>query len=161
MQFDAVRRVIERHMKTDLVWASDYGEPGYTKEHHDQPILFVNWNNIPKHVRTEDGEVVGGDLIEKPGSDQDWYIERILNTPEICPFDIDFEKLGFVKHNENEYEYGVHPGMTDNPEKILAEAMKEFPDCDFVLGQLKPSQFYSEFNLFRRKKAVEEEEESE
>jgi hypothetical protein len=48
---EMVEALLNKHgSHQDLEYCEEYGEPGYTKEFPDKPILFANWNPLPRHV---------------------------------------------------------------------------------------------------------------
>ena len=49
LQVETIRALLDKYGHGLDDTASEYGEPGYTKE-HDNPILFANWNDVPRHI---------------------------------------------------------------------------------------------------------------
>lgn len=118
------------------------------KAYRSEPDCY-SWK--PYYVITEDGDVIGGDEIEAEGSsEQDDYVESLINNPRKCNvFSIDFEKHGFIQL-EPTYESGWHPGQTDDPTKILADLLKQYPDNEYIFDLTCKGQFDISFKVWER-----------
>jgi len=87
--------------------AYDYGEPGYTKNDDEKPILFHDWNNYPNSLLF---------LMEDAGYSYEWEDEWIVNEEGIAfrtqPDKIGWEQSYFTTEDDrilsiegNEEEY--------------------------------------------------------
>ena len=165
--------------------SGEYCEPGYTS---DKPILFGDWNGIPKplcHALEEhftldwfdewlscsecgkffrsigdcwgwsmygwitDGDCLCGDCIL---SSPDEYLRHVSNNPTACaiPF-IKLEDFGF-KNLNGTLQNGFFSGMNDDPKAIMKAYRTQYPTLDIAFGNLSPSQFYVEWQVYGREK---------
>lgn len=70
---DTIARLLERHAKhSDIDYARDYGEPGYSLSHENSNgIVFANWNDLPDYIYKG---------IKRRGYDLEWSDEWIIDT---------------------------------------------------------------------------------
>ncbi len=126
-------------------WAQDYET---SKAYRTSPDSY-SWQ--PYYWQMDDGEIVGGDLIESEERWRDEYIEHLTNNPRTAnTFAIDFASLGWERYND-EFETGHHPGQTDDPRVVFA-ALKDQYDIIFDMagGQ---SQFDIAWRVWIKEKA--------
>ena len=104
------------------------------------------------------GEIIGVDDME---DDPSIFIESVLpdfiNEPnKAINFDTNIDTLmkeaGYELASEDTYESGWHPHQTDDPKKILEEALEEEPEGEFVFTVPYVGQFDINFNLWRKAK---------
>lgn len=48
--YETIERLIQKYDPYAEDYASEYGEPGYTRNFPNLPIYFANWNKVPKKV---------------------------------------------------------------------------------------------------------------
>jgi len=98
-----------------------------------------------------DCEPVCKDCIDECEGLQEHIIGDLLDNSKNCNLLIDLDNHGF-EEIECGYESGWHPGQTDNPEKILIAAQKQFPDKEFIFSDITVGQFDVSFCLYARDK---------
>ena len=102
-------------------------------------------------IRENDCEIIGGDEIENDENIRDEYVEHLTNNPRHCNlFNIDFESLGWTRHNG---EFGFHAGMNDNPETVFEELKNRYDVIFDARGG--SSQFYVSWRVWIREKELE------
>lgn len=94
MRTEKVFAVLNRYSIFDI--ASEYAEPGYSKDHPDKPIIFSNWNNVPDHVTK---------YVEKRFNTE-WQDEWIINNDKAyrtSPDSYDWKKYYMIDEDGTFY----------------------------------------------------------
>ena len=93
-------------------------------------------------------DIICGDCVQADVSE---YMEYLVNNhTTIDVFNIDWSTHGFKPYN-GRYGNGLHPGIDVDPEQILADAIADNPEYEFIFTTRRFSQCYCTFNLVMRK----------
>jgi len=93
----------------------------------------------------DDGYTCGDCIKEYP----DEYLNDLINNPNKCDLiGLNLENCGF-EEIDKEYESGWY-NTCDNPKEIMDKALQEFPEYEFIFGNISAEQFRTNFNLYRR-----------
>lgn len=110
-----------------------------------------SWDWTPSYHIFNECEVICVECVTNNKNIQEEYLKELIDNPNICNLLIDdLTEHGF-EELECGFESGWH-GRNDSPEDILKAAQKKMPECEFVFGDLSPSQFAVEYCLYARKK---------
>lgn len=99
-----------------------------------------------------------GDILTPDDDLSDW-IDWADCNPSRCLFsgmftEAQMVEAGWTKFNEDQYEHGFHPGMTDTPQQVeTAIKAAHGDDVCYVFMLDENSQFYSKFSAYYRLKA--------
>ena len=109
---------------------------------------------IPRVWRNyEAGEAVCEDCLRK---DIDEYIDYLINNPHRANqflTEVELNKFGFFKYNEDCYANGLHPGETDSPDLIFTKIKAEKPDAEIIFNKHNTGNPYTiEFDAFVRER---------
>ena len=97
-------RLLEERYNKQVDWASEYGEPGYSKE-KDAPILFSDWNGLPSHIMEG--------------------IERRFNIEWCDEWVINHETSKAYRCSGDSYEWKPYFLMTDDGDIIGGDEIEE------------------------------------
>ena len=136
-------------------------EKNHTLEWSDEWSECDECNNAVRTISDSYGwtaynavlELVGctflcGDCIK---DDPDDYLEELTNNSDKADTILgDLTKYGY-KLIDKGFENGWHPGQTDEPAPILAEAQEQYPHMDFIFGNISVGQFDIHFDLYGKK----------
>lgn len=96
----------------------------------------------PDYIDTEDGTLCRTCWEADP----DVVINAYKNENRAVPDSFDPTEHGWAKVNVDQYQSGMHPGMNDDPAKVLA-VLHNRPHIETLLKSY-PSQFYTEWDVY-------------
>jgi len=99
-----------------------------------------------------EGELTCGECILKD-PEGIGYLEHLENNPYSADtLGVDWSKYGYILLDEK-WENGLHPGMNDKPEEVMAKLLKYHDSAIFTL---ETSQFYVTFRAWVKENSEEE-----
>ena len=111
-------------------------QPGY---YGDTPYYWMDGDN--------------GGIICHECTDAEEYLEYCEDAPERC---VNLRGIDPAEHNyvkiEGDFESGLHPGQTDNPQAIYKRLSEKYDHIIFVIDDV--GQFDARFSVWRRKKRI-------
>jgi hypothetical protein len=139
---------VERDLEIEIVYSDEYttcSDCGHiirtSPTHYGwQPDFYVG-----------DGFIVCNECFIENGYAED-YIQEKINQPKNAinglVTEVELQKMGFSKFNENSYESGYHYGQTDDPEKIYDELSDKYEEIVFFID--RAGQFDIHFSVWVR-----------
>jgi hypothetical protein len=134
---DAYDYEIESELEVEFVFfdeyttCSDCGSVINTEPTHYgwQPDFYVG-----------DGFIICGKCFRSEEDYQEAYLEERINNPKNAINNMIEEEqlvsLGFIKHNNDSYESGLHYGQNDNPEEIYDGLSDKYEEVVFLIDNV-------------------------